>query len=68
MNDPCIYTLNAGGEVFILAVYVDDIILGGKSIEKIQQIINEIALRFDVKDMGELKYFLGVKTFEENFH
>ena len=61
MNDPCIYTLNTGGEVFILAVYVDDIILGGKSPEKIQQIINEIAQRFDVKDMGELKYFLGVK-------
>ena len=60
-NDPCIYTLNSGGDVIILAVYVDDIILAGKSTEKIQQIIKEIANRFDVKDMGELNYFLGVK-------
>ena len=44
MNDPCIYTLNAGGEVFILAVYVDDIILAGKSTEKIQKIINEMPM------------------------
>ena len=60
-NDPCIYTLNSGGEVIILAVYVDDIILAGKSTEKIQQIIKEIAEKFDVKDMGELHHFLGVK-------
>ena len=60
-NDPCIYTLNSGGEVIILAVYVDDIILAGKSTEKIQQIIKEIAEKFDVKDKGELHHFLGVK-------
>ena len=62
MNDPCIYTLISGGEIFILAVYVDDIIIAGKSTKRIQQIIDEIAHRFDVKDMGELKYFLGVKV------
>ena len=26
-NDPCIYTLFSGGNMFIAAVYVDDIIL-----------------------------------------
>ena len=35
-NDPCIYTLNLGGEVIILALYVDDIILAGKLTEKIE--------------------------------
>ena len=62
MNDPCIYTLNSGGEVFILAVYVDDIILAGRSSESIQQFIREIATKFDVKDMGNLRHFLGVKV------
>ena len=60
-NDPCIYTLNSGGDVIILAVYVDDIILVGKSTEKIRHIIKEIAKRFDVKDRGKLHHFLGVK-------
>ena len=62
MNDPCIYTLNSGGEVFTLAVYVDDITLAGKTTERIQQIIREIAKQFDVKDMGKLRHFLGVKV------
>ena len=61
-NDPCIYTLNSRGEVIILTLYVDDIMLAGKSTEKMQQIIKEIAKRFDVKDMGELHHFLGVKV------
>jgi len=60
-NDPCIYTMNSGGEFFILAVYVDDIIiLVGKSTARIQQIIKEIAEKFDVKEMGKLHHFLGV--------
>ena len=62
MNDPCIYTLNSGGEIFILAVYVDDIILAGRSSESIQQIIRQIATKFDVKDTENLRHFLGVKV------
>ena len=32
-NDPCIYHKNIGGEMFYIAVYVDDIILAGKQKE-----------------------------------
>ena len=32
-----IYTLNSGGEVFIIAVFVDDFILRGESASMIQQ-------------------------------
>ena len=64
-NDPCIYTQNSGGEVSILAVYVDDIVLAGKSTKKIQQIIKEIADKFVVRDMGKLYHFLGVKVRQE---
>ena len=42
-NDPCIYILNSGGEIFIIAVYVHDIILAGKTSERIQKFINAIA-------------------------
>ena len=63
-NDPCIYTLYSEEEVYILAVYVDDVILAGKSSEKIQQIINKIAEKFDIKDMGKLHHFLGVKVIQ----
>ena len=44
--------LNSGGEIVIIAVYVDDIIIAGKT--------KEIAEKFDVTDMGTLHYFLGI--------
>ena len=60
-NDPCIYTLTSGGEIFIAAVYVDDIILASKSSTRIQEFVKSISEMFDIKDMGKFHYFLGVK-------
>ena len=60
-NDPCIYIMNAGGEIFIIAVYVDYTILAGKITERIQKFINAIAEKFDITDMGQLHHFVGIK-------
>ena len=60
-NDPCIYIMNSGGEIFIIAVYVNDIILAGKTSEFIQKFINAIAEKFDLTDMGKLHHFVGIK-------
>ena len=62
-SDPCLY-VSSEGEMFIIAVYVDDILLAGKSIERISEVKEEIAKRFKVKDMGELHHFLGVKVIQ----
>ena len=61
-NDPCIYILESGGETFIIAVYVDDIILAGQTSESIQTFIKAIAEKFDVTDMGRLHHFVGMKN------
>ena len=60
-NDPCIYILNSGGETFVIAVYVDDILLAGKTSKDIQKYIDAIADKFDVTDMGKLHHFVGIK-------
>ena len=60
-NDPFIYILNLGGEIFIIAVYVDDIILAGKTSECIQKFINAIAEKFDNTDMGKLHHCVSIK-------
>ena len=62
-SDPCIYT--SLEEMFILAVYVDDIVLAGKTDERIEEVKNILAKRFRVKDMGELHYFLGVTVAQD---
>ena len=42
-------------------VYGDDIILASKSSTHIQEFIKSISESLDIKDMGKLHYFLGVK-------
>ncbi len=63
-SDPCIYTSQSKDGLFILAVYVDDIVLAGKSLEHISQVKADIEKKFDLKDMGELHYFLGVNVIQ----
>lgn len=62
-SDPCIYT--SEGESVIIAVYVDDIILAAGSEQRMSEVKQAIADEFTVKDMGELKYCLGVTVDQE---
>ena len=59
--DPCIYT-SVNGDVCHIGVYVDDIVIGGESTAKIEKIKRELNSKFDVKDLGKLTYFLGMKV------
>ena len=61
VSDPCIYT-STSDELFVLVVYVDDILLAGKYEQKIAQLKSDLGCRFQLKDMGKLNYFLGVSV------
>ena len=63
-NDPCIYTRITEGELFVIAVYVDDIIQAGKNEKDIEEVKKKISKKFDAVDMGPLHYFLGVKVIQ----
>ena len=54
------------GEIFIVAVYVDDIILGGKSESKLMEVKKELSKTFEIKDLGPLHHFLGVKIIQDS--
>lgn len=43
-------------------MYVDNILLAGKSQQKIARIKANLGKQFQLKDMGELHYFLGVSV------
>ena len=53
--------------MFIIAVYVDDIILGGRSELKLKAVKRELSERFEMKDLGQLRHFLGVKIIQDWF-
>ncbi|CAB4023016.1 Hypothetical predicted protein, partial [Paramuricea clavata] len=59
-------TSEEDGDIFIVAIHVDDIILAGKTDEKIAKVKESIAERFQVKDMGELQYILGLQVIQED--
>jgi len=60
-SDPCIYASQSDG-LFVLGVYVDDIIIAGKSLKNIAEVKSTPGKRFEVKDLEELHYFLGVNV------
>ena len=58
-SDPCLY-VSTEGELFVIAVYVDDIVLAGRSDRKMSEVKKALATRFDVKDIhGRIALFYG---------
>ncbi|CAN6705159.1 unnamed protein product [Malus baccata var. baccata] len=60
LSDTSLFVKVDGGDLVILLLYVDDIILTGSNPVKIQAVIDDLAGVFDLKDMGKLSYFLGL--------
>ncbi|KAK2452382.1 putative mitochondrial protein [Trifolium repens] len=50
------------GKKAILIVYVDDIVLTGDHEEEIKRLKSLLAKEFEIKDLGNLKYFLGMEV------
>jgi hypothetical protein len=56
------YKHDHSGKITILIVYVDDIIITGNSEEEICSLKYFLNQQFEVKDLGPLKYFLGIEV------
>ena len=49
-------------KIAILIVYVDDIILTDDFDEELQILKQHLARKFEIKELGNLKYFLGIEV------
>ena len=45
-----------------LIVYVDDMIVTGDDAEEISKLQEQLATEFEMKNLGGLKYFIGIET------
>ena len=52
----------AAGGVTALLVYVDDIIVTGNDEREKQDVKQRLAKEFEIKELGKLKYFLGIEV------
>lgn len=59
-SEPCVYTKLFAKGFVILAVYVDDILIFHNSDEIFDSVRNDLNKFFSVKDLGKIKYFLGL--------
>ena len=55
------YHHNSSGQCIYLVVYVDDIVITGSDQDGIQKLKQHLFTHFQTKDLGKLKYFLGIE-------
>ena len=59
--DPTFFVLKKKSDLFIVQIYVDDIIFGATNKKMCRDFAKNIQYNFEMKMIGELKYFLGLK-------
>ena len=61
-SDHFIFYRNSQAGIILLVVYLDDIIITGNDMEGISSFKSFLHGQFHTKDLGMLKYFLGVEV------
>ncbi|CAM8963495.1 unnamed protein product [Rhodiola kirilowii] len=62
LNDYSLFTMTQGSDFLVLLVYVDDVLIAGTSEKLICAVKQFIHEKFRIKDLGCLKYFLGLEV------
>ncbi|GJU87918.1 ribonuclease H-like domain-containing protein [Tanacetum coccineum] len=61
-SDYSLFTKSFGDVFIALLGYVDDIIITGNSLTEIEKVKQFLKIKFMIKDLGKLKYFLGIEV------
>jgi len=59
--DSCVWIKKIEGEICIIGIYVDDLLLISKRKETMKKMKKMLASEFQCKDLGEVHYLLGLK-------
>jgi hypothetical protein len=59
--DTTIFTKKIGNDLFVLQIYVDDIIFGSTNQDFCEEFRKMMANEFEMSMIGELSYFLGLQ-------
>ncbi|GBP05998.1 Retrovirus-related Pol polyprotein from transposon TNT 1-94 [Eumeta japonica] len=61
-SEPCLYKATKRGHFVLIAVYVDDLIVGCSELTVLEGVKKQIADYFKVKDKGVLNHILGMEV------
>ncbi|GJT33501.1 zf-CCHC domain-containing protein [Tanacetum coccineum] len=65
-NDFSLYTKSVGESFVVLLVYVADILITGNDLIEIEKCKDLLNSKFLIKDLGDLKYFLGIEVIKND--
>ena len=65
IDEPCVYKCIKNEKVVFLILYVDDILLIGNDVAILSSVKVWLAKQFDMKDLGEASYVLGIQLFRD---
>uniref|UniRef100_H3H9D6 Reverse transcriptase Ty1/copia-type domain-containing protein n=1 Tax=Phytophthora ramorum TaxID=164328 RepID=H3H9D6_PHYRM len=60
-SDHCVYLKRDGQDMIFVALYVDDLVLASSNDELLESTKHALSKRFEMTDLGELEYFLGME-------
>ena len=63
--DPDLYVKYCNGDIIIVVLYVDDLIITGSKVSHVYDCKGQLKKVFDVTDLGLLHYFLGIQVWQE---
>ena len=63
--DNCIYHKVSGSKICYLVLYMDDILLATNDLGTLHEVKQFLSKKFDMKDMGETSYVIGIKIHKE---
>lgn len=61
-SDHTLFLKHRVGKITALIVYVDDMIITGDDVEEISRLQEQLSTEFEMKNLGGLKYFLGIEV------
>jgi hypothetical protein len=56
-----LYVRKSDEGIVVITIYVDDLIVGGDNEKEVEH-VKSLKQKFDMKDLGELKFFLGIEV------
>ena len=65
-SDQCLYVYRKNGKTMYLLLYVDDFLLAGCDEALLLETKSKIKSLFEMRDLGEVSYFLGIKISRVN--
>ena len=68
MADNCIYVLREASAILYVLLYVDDLLLISNDLNRLQSIKAELSRRFEMKDLGEAQFILGIQIQRDRAH